>query len=168
MAREWSLRLPKWIRHRLRMAGAKSPETIVEKTATNVAREWALRLPKWIRCRLSPFYIRMARGLEPPRLSSKVCLPLLSSKSREVMKICCALKHEASLSDTCCSSLPIFAVMVAVTRRDKKIPCSCPWGLVVDICCLHCHCCCRCHESLVHSLWGYRHRHIICCYQCRN
>ena len=82
------------------------------------------------------------------------------------MWICCVLKHKALSSDSCRLSLLIFAVVVAYTQRNKKIPYFCPWGLVVDICCCHLLCCCCCHcviwcKCLGRSLWGYCHGHMI-------
>ena len=82
------------------------------------------------------------------------------------MWICCVLKHKASSSDSCRLSSLIFAVVVAFTQRNKKIPYFCPWGLVVDICCCHRLCCCCRHrviwcKCLGRSLWGYRHGHMI-------
>ncbi len=61
--------------------------------------------------------------------------------------ICCALMHEASSSDTCCSSLPIVVVIVDFARRHMKMPCACAQGLLIDIRRHHCHSCyrrCRC------------------------
>jgi hypothetical protein len=46
--------------------------------------------------------------------------------------LCCALAHEASSSNTCHSSSPVVAVVVAFARRDMKMPCACAQGLIVD------------------------------------
>ncbi len=45
---------------------------------------------------------------------------------------------------TCRSSLPIVVVVVVFARRDRKMPCACARGLVVDIRHRHCRSCCHC------------------------
>ena len=162
MVREWALRLPKWIRHHLRMPGAKTPETIVEKSTAIVAKEWALKLPKWIRCHLYPFYIRMAGGLDPWYYRQIACH--------------CRCWHRAMQCEyVVCSSTRPRRPTVVIRRRQFLLS----WSPLRDVICkfralthgalsltfvviIHHHCCYRCHRAmwckcLGRSLWGYRH-----------
>jgi hypothetical protein len=59
--------------------------------------------------------------------------------------LCCALAHEASLSNTRRLLSPIVVVVVAFAQRNMKMLCTCAQGPVVDIPCRHCRSCCCCH-----------------------